>query len=77
MFGTGTRGFVIITSFISSGTYVVVFGLLHPPSRQTLAAFLKKVSIPDVNQKWIGSWQQVLRKILQPEVEVKNAGKIS
>jgi hypothetical protein len=45
MFGTGTRRFAIITSLISCGTYAVVFGLLHPPSRKSVGDFLGKVPV--------------------------------
>jgi len=42
MFGTGTRGFAIITILISSGTYAVVFGLLHQEYQRTVSSFLYK-----------------------------------
>jgi len=29
MFGTGTRGFAVITAVIAAGTYAIVFWLLH------------------------------------------------
>ena len=41
MFGTGTRGFAIITTSISCGTYAIVFGLLHAPSRLSTFDLLK------------------------------------
>jgi hypothetical protein len=46
MFGGGPKGFTIITTLISTGTYAVVFGLLHLPSREKITDLLKKIPIP-------------------------------
>lgn len=41
MFGTGTRGFAIITVILSVSTYVVVFGLLHQSNQQQVIETIK------------------------------------
>jgi hypothetical protein len=42
MFGTGTRGFAIITVVLALGTYVAVFGLLHPTTQKDAIEAIKK-----------------------------------
>jgi hypothetical protein len=73
MFGTGTRGFAIITTLISSGTYAVVFGLLHPPSRQTIAALLMRFTVPEFLQRWVHEALEAFRKILNLNLKAENA----
>jgi hypothetical protein len=47
MFGTGTRGFAIITVVLAIGTYVEVFGLLHPTTQKnSVEGFKKSLSFP-------------------------------
>jgi hypothetical protein len=45
MFGTGTSGFAIITVVLALGTYVAVFGLLHPTTKKDAIEAIKK-SLP-------------------------------
>jgi hypothetical protein len=61
MFGTGTRGFAIITSVIACGTYAVVFGLLHPPARNRALEALK-VYFPVIS--WNGESDNLKNKNL-------------
>jgi hypothetical protein len=42
MFRTGTRGFAIITVVLALGTYVAVFGLLHPTTQKDAIEAIKK-----------------------------------
>lgn len=43
MFGTGTRGFAIITTVITTCTYAVVFWLLHPSAFKDASQALRKL----------------------------------
>jgi hypothetical protein len=49
MFGTGTRGFAIITVVLVLGTYVAVFGLLHPTTQKDAIEDIKKI----LSFRWI------------------------
>jgi len=42
MFGTGTRGFAVITIVLAVGTYVAVFGLLHPTTQKDAIEAIRK-----------------------------------
>jgi hypothetical protein len=49
MFGTGTRGFAIVTIVLAIGTYVAVFGLLHPTQQKNAVEAFKKESFVPVD----------------------------
>lgn len=49
MFGTGTRGFAVITIVLSLGTYVAVFSLLHPTTQKDAIKALKK----GLSSRWV------------------------
>jgi hypothetical protein len=52
MFGTGTRGFAIITAVLAVGTYIAVFGLLHPTTQKdAIEAIRKGVSFSWITRK--------------------------
>ncbi|KAH8777269.1 hypothetical protein BGZ57DRAFT_351768 [Hyaloscypha finlandica] len=52
MFGTGTRGFAIITVVLAVGTYAAVFGLLHPTTQKdAIEAIRKGFSFSWITQK--------------------------
>jgi hypothetical protein len=42
MFGTGTRGFAIITVVLAFGTYIAVFSLLHPTTQKDAIVAIRK-----------------------------------
>ncbi|KAN0101488.1 hypothetical protein V8E51_011998 [Hyaloscypha variabilis] len=75
MFGTGTRGFAIITSLIAFSTYAVVFGLLHPPSRQSFATLLMNISDPATLRSWTYRAFKVANKSPPPAATTPEAGK--
>jgi hypothetical protein len=43
MFGTGTKGFAIITTLLAVGTYVVVFSLLHQTTQRQAVESMKQI----------------------------------
>lgn len=45
MFGTGTRGFAIITAVMGLGTYAAVFLLIHPPDLFAIANWFKELGV--------------------------------
>jgi hypothetical protein len=77
MFGTGTRGFVIITSLIAFGTYAVVFGLLHPPSRQSLVAFMRALPASAFFHNWrFRSNVRKLSPVVVRTLDARQAGEV-
>lgn len=65
MFGTGTRGFAIITTVISCGTYAVVFGLLQQPPYQFPAALSSKALLLAPLSKWSQDILNSLKRTIQ------------
>ena len=77
MFGTGTRGFVIITSLIALGTYAVVFGLLHPPSRQSLVALMRALPASAFFHNWrFRSNVRKLSPVVVRTLDARQAGEV-
>ena len=65
MFGTGTRGFAIITTTVSCGTYAIVITLLHAPPLPVILTSLKKHLLWETLHKWIEKALNLVGSILK------------